>query len=748
MDNSRILAYREKLEQVVDKYGDFFGEEANGLCDEYSIPEAKKLQADLAAIADEERLLKIGIVGRVNSGKSSLLNALLFEGQSVLPKAATPMTAALAVLSHGDAVQAEVEFFTPDDIEDIKAKAGEYERQLKKRTDALLEEIKKKSKSAKSKKSPQDRAQSQAARDMRDNHHVLASSYEQYEKMKDSRISVGGLGESELLNLSGDLSALQGQLADYVGADGPYMPFTKSVNIRLPQENLKDLEIVDTPGLNDPVASREARTNELLSQCDVVFVVSQAGQFMNKVDENLLDRITSKEGIRELYVVAVQVDTQLYGSEKEKNDGQLDRVLDSITEVLGSHLKKVIADLKENNPEVGNTYDQLLDGQSRIIHSSSICASLKQRFGEKDEWDEDMEHVWNRLQKDYRDYFPAADEHLSSISLDKLSNISAIQSIVEQVRVRKEDIRKEKIDNYVHAKRQSLQALRAGLLSFAEERQGKIEKTELETIKKQKETLETDLSNASKDIGLNYEESIEKVSKDLKKMAQTELETMLQSIEDQIGENREKITEKIEEKEEGLGAWFKRLLGLGGTRTRTKTHVTIRTNAVSHKLSRISRELSNVLINSAEEKKKKWRDELVGSVTKVLRESFDDDDLDALMIRRVIRHTVNSIPIPKFEYEKPLPKSLQSQGVLEQEKAEEFISAAENHLNSLEAKLADRVNEYAAELAREMKKVRLAELLLKRFQEELAALEESIGNKEMELKRISLIKGELERMED
>ena len=411
-------------------------------------------------------------------------------------------------------------------------------------------------------------------------------------------------------------------------------------------------------------------------------------------------------------------------------------------------MKKVIADLKENNPEVGNTYDQLLDGQSRIIHSSSMCASLKQRFGEKDEWDEDMEHVWNRLQRDYRDYFPAADEHLSSISLDKLSNISAIQSIVEQVRVRKEDIRKEKIDNYVHAKRQSLQALRAELLSFVEEKQGKIEKTDLEAIKKQRETLETALSNASKDIGLNYEESIGEVSRKLRDMGRTELKKMYHHIEEVLDKDTESTTERIKEKEKGLGAWFKRVLRLGGTRTRTKTHVTIRTNAVSHKLSRISRELSNVLINSAEKKKKKWRDELIGSVTKVLRESFDDDDLDALMIRRVIRGTVNSIPIPRFEYEKPLPKSLQSQGVLEQEKAEEFISAAENHLNSLEAKLADRVNEYADELAREMKKVRLAELLLKRFQEDLAALEESIGNKETELKRISLIKGELERMED
>ena len=139
MNNSGIVTYREKIEQVVDKHRDFLGDEAAGLCAEHSIPAAKKLQEELAAIADEERLLKIGIVGRVNSGKSSLLNALLFEGQSILPKAATPMTAALAVLSHGEEEQAEVEFFTPEDIEDIETKAEEYERQLKKITDALLE---------------------------------------------------------------------------------------------------------------------------------------------------------------------------------------------------------------------------------------------------------------------------------------------------------------------------------------------------------------------------------------------------------------------------------------------------------------------------------------------------------------------------------------------------------------------------------------------------------------------------------
>ena len=46
-----------------------------------------------------------------------------------------------------------------------------------------------------------------------------------------------------------------------------------------------------------------------------------------------------------------------------------------------------------------------------------------------------------------------------------------------------------------------------------------------------------------------------------------------------------------------------------------------------------------------------------------------------------------------------------------------------------------------------MKNTPLERLLLEQFQKELASLEKSIENKEMELKRINLIKGELERIE-
>ena len=118
-----------------------------------------------------------------------------------------------------------------------------------------------------------------------------------------------------------NLIELNNQLLNFVGANGKYMPFTKSVTLTINQESLKNIQIIDTPGVNDPVTSREDRTKELLKDCDVVLIVSPSGQFLSSEDLDLMDRITSKEGIRELYLVASQVDNQLYGSEKTNGNG-------------------------------------------------------------------------------------------------------------------------------------------------------------------------------------------------------------------------------------------------------------------------------------------------------------------------------------------------------------------------------------------------------------------------------------------
>lgn len=62
--------------------------------------QANSVEQHIESIVEENRKLRIGIVGQVKAGKSSFLNALLFEGKEILPHAATPMTAALTKICY------------------------------------------------------------------------------------------------------------------------------------------------------------------------------------------------------------------------------------------------------------------------------------------------------------------------------------------------------------------------------------------------------------------------------------------------------------------------------------------------------------------------------------------------------------------------------------------------------------------------------------------------------------------------
>ena len=83
-----IIGYSENLQSFAVKCGDYIGDVRHRLVRQYGIDAPEKLRKAFENIMAENRLLNIGIVGRVKAGKSSLLNALLFAGQDVLPKAA------------------------------------------------------------------------------------------------------------------------------------------------------------------------------------------------------------------------------------------------------------------------------------------------------------------------------------------------------------------------------------------------------------------------------------------------------------------------------------------------------------------------------------------------------------------------------------------------------------------------------------------------------------------------------------
>lgn len=147
--NTDFIEKLKKIDDVATKYDDIMGDVVDTVRSESGVLAAEKMQEEIAGIAQEDRLLSIGIIGRVKAGKSSLLNSLFFGGKEILPKAATPMTAALTIIKYAEQPYAEVELFTNTDVAEIKKEHDDFESLRKKKIEermAAAEERAKKTK--------------------------------------------------------------------------------------------------------------------------------------------------------------------------------------------------------------------------------------------------------------------------------------------------------------------------------------------------------------------------------------------------------------------------------------------------------------------------------------------------------------------------------------------------------------------------------------------------------------------------
>lgn len=220
------------------------------------------------------------------------------------------------------------------------------------------------------------------------------------------------------------------------------MPFTQSVEIAYPNEKLKGIRIVDTPGFNDPVPSRQERAYQLLKASDVVLILSSAGRFLDANDKDVLDKITKKDGLRELFIVASQVDTQLLGD--EYTDKPLDDVRSDIARRLSQQARSVLTTCNESG-----AFDQLInDDGGRVILTSGDCQSMFLTFANKNSWDGNKRKIWENLCENFRDYFSDKDATISKESLKQLGNIDVVESKIEIVKQKKKDILAESADKF------------------------------------------------------------------------------------------------------------------------------------------------------------------------------------------------------------------------------------------------------------------------------------------------------------
>ncbi|EJB33886.1 hypothetical protein HPNQ4053_0949 [Helicobacter pylori NQ4053] len=138
MNAQELIKKSALIEKALKEQG--LQERAKPFMSENSVIKTEELEKTLKEMQAEDRDLKVGIIGRVKADKSSLLNALIFEGVEVLPKAATPMTASLTILKYAQNLSAEVEFYSPKDIAELK---NEHERYVREFNRIVDEEVKK-----------------------------------------------------------------------------------------------------------------------------------------------------------------------------------------------------------------------------------------------------------------------------------------------------------------------------------------------------------------------------------------------------------------------------------------------------------------------------------------------------------------------------------------------------------------------------------------------------------------------------
>ncbi|GAA7236626.1 hypothetical protein ID0467_02650 [Helicobacter pylori] len=138
MNAQELIKKSALIEKTLQEQG--LQERAKPFMSDNAVIKTEELEKTLKELQDTNRDLKVGIIGRVKAGKSSLLNALIFEGVEVLPKAATPMTASLTILKYANTLSAEAEFYSPKDIAELE---NEHERYVREFNRIVEEEVKK-----------------------------------------------------------------------------------------------------------------------------------------------------------------------------------------------------------------------------------------------------------------------------------------------------------------------------------------------------------------------------------------------------------------------------------------------------------------------------------------------------------------------------------------------------------------------------------------------------------------------------
>ncbi|GAA9660941.1 hypothetical protein VEHV062_07110 [Helicobacter pylori] len=508
--------------------------------------------------------------------------------------------------------------------------------------------------------------------------------------------------------------------------------------------NLKDLEVIDTPGVNDPIASREERTKALLKDCDVVFIISPSNQFLTDSDMSLFDRVSHKEGLQEIYFVASQADSAVLSmSEVGKSNQHLPTALENAQKSLSSQLNNIMGKLIQNYPNQREVFEKAI--KNGVILASGVCFSMHKDFNNQASWErsqktEEYHNALRNLKDSYPDAFSSDDK--SEESLLFLSNMGAIEERLKKAAQEKEKIMLKNLESKIESRANNLHNLITQLLKDLEDEKKRVKNADMSAIKKQIEAYEKLSGNIETGFKEAYEEFIFHFIKNTRDGLNETLTKAIQTakVGAQNEEGVERYTERV--KQGGLGGWarfFGSVVGEKdwGYNEVERTRATIKAGAVLDYLTEMHERCESALNDSADSFKVVFKKELYAKVFSQLREIISDDLIDEVAFKKSVKAVLDSIEFKEFDYADKLPGEIRGKtGFLKGDEANAFIQSVENHARGFEAEAKQDVKGYIGGLRENLKKQNFASDTLKKLKENMQDLHNQAQNKEQSIAQL------------
>ena len=209
----------------------------------------------------------VSVCGQIKAGKSMLLNDIIFSGET-LPTADTPETAKITEISYGENPEYIVYFYSPQEWEQLK-------------------------------NSPvTENGVTGTYFDL-----AIKPAFEEVRKITGKDIN-----EAEVLARQTIRGKDLSDLNKFISVKGVFTTLVKSIQIKYPADILKNITIVDTPGINDPNVFRSQITEKWINQSDAVIFLLSAAQPFTMQDKEFFERYLLPVPVSKILMVVSKAD--------------------------------------------------------------------------------------------------------------------------------------------------------------------------------------------------------------------------------------------------------------------------------------------------------------------------------------------------------------------------------------------------------------------------------------------------------